>query len=296
MDSVVNSLEGNPPCQESIPGQVLDCAGKLLDLNSPRVMGILNVTPDSFFDGGQFDSLQHAAAHAREMVEAGAAVIDVGGESTRPGAEPVSAQEEIDRVVPVIEELSSSLQVPISVDTSKAQVMQAAVAAGAGLINDVTALRAPGSLEAALVAGVPVCLMHMQGEPRTMQAAPRYNDVVAEVRGFLEERARLCMDAGIARENIILDPGFGFGKALEHNLMLMKKLDLLVQSGFPVLVGISRKSMFEKLLGLPVEQRLSPGLALTALAVWKGASLVRTHDVAKTVQAVRACYAIMQVT
>jgi len=293
---VVNSLEGNPPCQESIPGQVLDCAGKLLDLNSPRVMGILNVTPDSFFDGGQFDSLQHAAAHAREMVEAGAAVIDVGGESTRPGAEPVSAQEEIDRVVPVIEELSSSLQVPISVDTSKAQVMQAAVAAGAGLINDVTALRAPGSLEAALVAGVPVCLMHMQGEPRTMQAAPRYNDVVAEVRGFLEERARLCMDAGIARENIILDPGFGFGKALEHNLMLMKKLDLLVQSGFPVLVGISRKSMFEKLLGLPVEQRLSPGLALTALAVWKGASLVRTHDVAKTVQAVRACYAIMQVT
>jgi len=296
VDSVVNSLEGNPPCQESIPGQVLDCAGKLLDLNSPRVMGILNVTPDSFFDGGQFDSLQHAAAHAREMVEAGAAVIDVGGESTRPGAEPVSAQEEIDRVVPVIEELSSSLQVPISVDTSKAQVMQAAVAAGAGLINDVTALRAPGSLEAALVAGVPVCLMHMQGEPRTMQAAPRYNDVVAEVRGFLEERARLCMDAGIARENIILDPGFGFGKALEHNLMLMKKLDLLVQSGFPVLVGISRKSMFEKLLGLPVEQRLSPGLALTALAVWKGASLVRTHDVAKTVQAVRACYAIMQVT
>lgn len=293
---MVNSLEGNPPCQESIPGQVLDCAGKLLDLNSPRVMGILNVTPDSFFDGGQFDSLQHAAAHAREMVEAGAAVIDVGGESTRPGAEPVSAQEEIDRVVPVIEELSSSLQVPISVDTSKAQVMQAAVAAGAGLINDVTALRAPGSLEAALVAGVPVCLMHMQGEPRTMQAAPRYNDVVAEVRGFLEERARLCMDAGIARENIILDPGFGFGKALEHNLMLMKKLDLLVQSGFPVLVGISRKSMFEKLLGLPVEQRLSPGLALTALAVWKGASLVRTHDVAKTVQAVRACYAIMQVT
>lgn len=296
MDSVVNSLEGNPPCQESIPGQVLDCAGKLLDLNSPRVMGILNVTPDSFSDGGQFDSLQHAAAHAHEMVEAGAAVIDVGGESTRPGAEPVSAQGEIDRVVPVIEELSSSLQVPISVDTSKAQVMQAAVAAGAGLINDVTALRAPGSLEAARVAGVPVCLMHMQGEPRTMQAAPRYNDVVAEVRGFLEERARLCMDAGIARENIILDPGFGFGKALEHNLMLMKKLDLLVQSGFPVLVGISRKSMFEKLLGLPVEQRLSPGLALTALAVWKGASLVRTHDVAKTVQAVRACYAIMQVT
>jgi dihydropteroate synthase len=292
---VANPSSGNLSCGEFNPDRVLNCADKLLDLNTPQVMGILNVTPDSFSDGGQFESVSHALAHAAMMAEAGAAVIDVGGESTRPGAEPVTEQEEIDRVVPVIEQLSSSLSVPVSVDTSKAHVMQAAVAAGAGLINDVRALRESGALDAALAAGVPVCLMHMQGKPRSMQTAPGYSDVANEVRAFLGARTEACMDAGIAREKIILDPGFGFGKTLDHNLMLMKKLDRLVQSGFPVLVGVSRKSMFEQLLGLPVDQRLPPGLALATLAVWKGALLIRTHDVAETVQAVRACHAVMTV-
>lgn len=258
-------------------------------------MGILNVTPDSFSDGGKYSSVARALEHAADMVAAGAAIIDVGGESTRPGAEPVSEQQELDRVIPVIEQLSASFNVPLSVDTSKPGVMRAAVAAGAGMINDVRALRAHGALEVAAHASVPVCLMHMQGEPRTMQAAPLYDSVVDEVTEFLVARASDCIAAGVDREHIVLDPGFGFGKTLEHNLLLVKHLERLAGRGFPVLIGVSRKSMFEKLLGLPVDQRLPPGLALTTLAVWKGATLIRTHDVPETELAIRACHAVMQV-
>lgn len=267
----------------------LDCAGKQLDLNQPQVMGILNVTPDSFSDGGRFVSPDAALAHARAMVEAGASIIDVGGESTRPGAEAVSAEQELARVIPVIERLHSELDVVISVDTSKAAVMQAAVAAGAGLINDVRALREPGALAAACAAQVPVCLMHMQGAPRSMQQQPQYQDVVQEVGSFLRSRAELCQEAGIAHEQLLLDPGFGFGKTPEHNLKLLKALPDLVEAGYPVLVGLSRKSMMGALLGLPVEQRLAPSLALAVLAVWLGARIVRAHDVADTVQALRMC-------
>lgn len=272
----------------------LDCAGTVLDLAQPQVMGILNVTPDSFSDGGRFAGRDAALAQARAMAEAGAAMIDIGGESTRPGAEPVPAQQELDRVIPVIEAVRAELPVVISVDTSKPEVMRAAVAAGAGFINDVYALRQPGALEAAVAAGVPVCLMHMQGEPRSMQAQPDYADVVAEVRAFLLERAAACQAAGIPRERIVLDPGFGFGKTVAHNLLLLKHLPVLAASGYPVLAGLSRKSLIGGLLGLPVDQRLAPSVALAALAVWQGAGIVRVHDVAETVQAVRLCQAVRQ--
>ena len=227
---------------------LLDCGGKPLDLSRPCVMGILNVTPDSFSDGGAFFSPEAALEQARQMVRDGAAIIDVGGESTRPGAEPVTADEEADRVVPVIRTLATELAVPVSVDTSKPEVMRAAVAAGAGLINDVMALQAPGALEAAREAAVPVCLMHMRGEPRTMQSDPVYGDVVSEVLGFLLQRVQACVDAGIPREQLLIDPGFGFGKTLEHNLRLLRQLERFLQPGLPLLVGISRKSMIGTLL------------------------------------------------
>ncbi len=265
----------------------LNCAGTLLDLSQPQVMGILNVTPDSFSDGGRFIDHEIAVAHARAMVAEGASIIDIGGESTRPGAAEVSVQQELDRVIPVIEALHSTLPVVISIDTSKPEVMRAAVAAGAAMINDVRALREPGALDAAVACGVPVCLMHMQGAPRTMQQQPEYADVVTEVRDFLVERANTCQSAGIPAVNILLDPGFGFGKTLEHNLRLLKQLSLLVAAGYPVLVGLSRKSMIGQLLGLPVEERLQPSVALAVLAVWQGARIIRVHDVAATVQAVR---------
>jgi dihydropteroate synthase len=250
-------------------------------------MGVLNVTPDSFSDGGDFFSADAAVERALAMQAEGAAIIDIGGESTRPGAEPVSAEDEIRRVVPVIEALQVRLTVPISIDTQKPEVMRAAVAAGAGFINDVNALRAPGALEAAAECQVPVCLMHMQGEPRTMQADPHYDDVVDEVSGFLLQRAAACEQAGIAREHILLDPGFGFGKTLQHNLQLLARLETIGALGFPLLVGLSRKSMIGKLLGLDVGERLAASIALAVMAVERGAALVRAHDVAPTWQALQ---------
>ena len=272
--------------------QILDCAGKPLDLSIPRVMGILNVTPDSFSDGGDFLVPEQAVQYALEMVEAGAAIIDVGGESTRPGAAPVAVAEELRRVIPVIEVLARELTVPVSIDTRKPAVMQAAVAAGAGLINDVNALQAQDAVETAAALGVPVCLMHMQGDPETMQERPGYRDVVAEVGAFLGARARACREAGIAHDRILLDPGFGFGKTAEHNLLLLQRLDALVADGYPVLVGLSRKSLIGHVLGLPVDKRIYPGVALAVLAVWQGASIVRSHDVRATREAIEMCHAV----
>jgi dihydropteroate synthase len=274
---------------------VLDCGGKSLDLARPRIMGVLNITPDSFSDGGDFFPPDRAIERARQMVEDGAAIIDIGGESTRPGAAAVPLDEELRRVIPVIEALRPVLAVPISIDTRKPEVMRAAVAAGAGLINDVNALQDPGALAAAAELGVPVCLMHMQGDPETMQDAPVYRDVVRDVGDFLEARAAACLAGGIARERILLDPGFGFGKAVEHNLRLLRHLDRLVALGFPVLVGLSRKSLIGKLLDLPVDQRLVPSIALAVLAVWQGAAIVRVHDVRATSEAIRMCQAVRDV-
>ncbi|MCR4347399.1 MAG: dihydropteroate synthase [Sulfuricaulis sp.] len=271
---------------------VLDCAGRPLDLRRPAVMGILNITPDSFSDGGVFLSPDKAIAQALRMAEAGADIIDIGGESTRPGARPVSAQEEIDRVLPVVEALHKKIPLPISIDTSKPEVMRAAVKAGAGFINDVRALREAGALEASKQLGVPVCLMHMSGEPRTMQDAPRYADVVGEVRDFLEERLGACMNAGIPAQRLVIDPGFGFGKTLEHNIELLRGLKKLQSLGAPVLVGLSRKSMIGQLLGLPVEQRLYASVALAVMAVQQGACIVRVHDVGPTVEALRMWAAV----
>lgn len=273
---------------------VLDCAGVPLDLSTPRVMGVVNVTPDSFSDGGRYLSPAAAVDRARAMVQEGAAIIDVGGESTRPGAAAVSAEAEIERVVPVIEALRARFDVPVSVDTSKPQVMRAAVAAGAGLINDVRALREDGALAAAAECGVPVCLMHMQGEPRTMQDEPRYQDVVSEVRNFLAERVAACVAAGMRRQQLLVDPGFGFGKTLEHNLQLLRALPTFQGMGLPVLVGLSRKSLIGAVLGAPVGERLIGSVTLAALAAWLGAAVVRVHDVRETVQALRICAAVQR--
>jgi dihydropteroate synthase len=271
---------------------MLDCAGKWLDLSRPRVMGVLNVTPDSFSDGGQWLEPELALEQALRMVEQGAAIIDVGGESTRPGAAAVSVQEELRRVVPVIEALHAHCPVPVSIDTRKPEIMQAAVEAGAGMINDVNALQAPRAMKLAVALGVPVCLMHMQGTPQTMQEQPGYRDVVSEVCSYLENRAQACVDAGMNHERILLDPGFGFGKNTLHNLLLSQQLDTLVQLGYPVLVGFSRKSLIGHVMGLPVDKRLHPGIALAVLAVWQGAMLVRTHDVQATREAIEMCHAV----
>jgi len=271
---------------------ILSCAGRPLDLGRTAIMGVLNVTPDSFSDGGFFLSSERAVAHARRMVEDGADIVDVGGESTRPGAQPVSVQEEIDRVAPVIEALRDTIPVPISIDSSKPEVMRVAVAAGAGFINDVRALRIDGALAAASELGVPVCLMHMQGEPRDMQTDPSYTDVVAEVRTFLAARLEACRCAGIEPANLVIDPGFGFGKTLAHNLRLLRELAGLGTLGAPVLVGLSRKSMIGLVLGLPVEQRLPASLALAVIAVANGARIVRTHDVNATREAIRMYEAV----
>ena len=274
---------------------ILDCAGKALDLSHPQVMGILNVTPDSFSDGGQFLAQDSALAQAKQMVADGAAIIDVGGESPRPGAAVVSIEEEISRVVPVIEAIHSEIDIPISIDTTKPDVMRAAVQAGAGLINDVQALQVEGALQAAAELAVPVCLMHAQGTPQTMQNAPQYDEVVAEVMAFLLERVNVCEQAGISRNKLILDPGFGFGKKSNHNLRLMKHLSQLVKQGFPVLVGVSRKSMIGKLLNVSTEERLAASLSLAAISVWQGAKIIRSHDVRGTVQAIMMCDHVMQV-
>ena len=271
----------------------INCAGQILDLKQPRIMGVLNITPDSFSDGGAWLTVEKAVAHARQMADAGADIIDVGGETTRPGSAPVSAGEEMQRVLPVIEALRASIDVPVSIDTQKPAVMRAAVAAGAGMINDVNALQADGAVETAAALAVPVCLMHMQGVPETMQQEPDYRDVVTEVVSFLGERAAACEAAGIARGQIVLDPGFGFGKSVGHNLSMLHRLDALVALGYPVLVGLSRKSLIGKVLDLPVDKRLSPSIALAVLAVWQGASIVRCHEVRQTREAVLMCRAVM---
>jgi dihydropteroate synthase len=264
-----------------------------LDLSAPVVMGVLNVTPDSFSDGGRFIDPGVAVARCLEMAGEGAALLDVGGESTRPGAAPVAAEEERARVVPVIEALASAGAPAVSIDTSKPEVMLAAARAGAEMINDVRALRAPGALEAAAASGCAVCLMHMQGEPGTMQAAPAYADVVEEVYGFLAGRIEACVAAGIGTARIVIDPGFGFGKTLAHNLLLMQRLERFTGLGVPVLVGVSRKSMLGAVTGRPVDQRLAGGLALAALAVWAGARIIRSHDVAATLDAARMTAAVL---
>jgi dihydropteroate synthase len=258
-------------------------------------MGILNVTPDSFSDGGQFYGEDLALKQAQQMVADGAVIIDVGGESTRPGAAVVTIEQEIARVVPVIEAIQSEIDVVISIDTSKPEVMRAAVAAGAGLINDVQALRVEGALEAASALDVPVCLMHAQGTPQTMQDNPHYEHVVEEVVNFLLERVAACEARGIKRDKLILDPGFGFGKRARHNLRLMKHLERLIEIELPVLVGVSRKSIIGQLLDVSVEERLAGSLAMASIAVWQGAKLIRTHDVRETVQAVNLCNYVMQV-
>jgi dihydropteroate synthase len=274
---------------------ILDCRGKSLDLTYPQVMGILNVTPDSFSDGGHFFAQDLALKQAKQMVADGATIIDVGGESTRPGAAVVPVEEEITRVVPVIEAIQSELAIPISIDTSKPDVMRAAVAAGAGLINDVQALRVEGALATAAELAVPICLMHAQGTPQTMQDAPQYGQVVDEVIAFLSERVAACESVGIDKSQLILDPGFGFGKRARHNLQLMKHLSRLVALDLPVLIGVSRKSIIGKLLNVSVEERLVGSLALASLAVWQGAKIIRTHDVRETVQVVNLCNHVIQV-
>ncbi len=273
---------------------IIRCADHSLDLSKPRVMGILNVTPDSFSDGGVFIKPSDAVKHAVRMVEEGAAIIDVGGESTRPGAQSVSLQQELDRVIPVIEALSSVLSVPISIDTSKPEVMREAAVAGAGMINDVCALSAEGAVEAASELQLPVCLMHMQGKPRSMQQQPRYDDVVADVSCFLQQRADVCIDAGIPAQHILLDPGFGFGKTLQHNLLLLQNLENLVSLGYPLLAGISRKRMIGQILDeRETDQRLYGSLAAAVIAAMKGASILRVHDVRASVDAIRVTTAVM---
>jgi dihydropteroate synthase len=270
----------------------LHCGARTLDLSAPIVMGVLNVTPDSFSDGGQFDRPSEALDRALRMVDEGAGLIDIGGESTRPGAEPVSEQEELRRVVPIIEALAARSPVPISIDTSKPAVMRAGVQAGASLINDICALREPAALETAAASGAAVCLMHMQGEPRTMQREPHYRDVVAEVRAFLQARVTACLAAGIDANRLLLDPGIGFGKRLQHNLALLAAIPDLAVHERPVLIGASRKSMFGTLLGRPVEDRLAGGLAVAAASVLAGAKVIRTHDVRATVDAVKVGVAL----
>lgn len=271
---------------------ILRLAQRSLDLSTPRVMGILNVTPDSFSDGGRFASIDSALAHARTMLAEGADIIDVGGESTRPGAGDVPVHEELDRVLPVIEGIRQFSNVPLSVDTSKPEVMLAAVAAGADLINDVYALRRDGALEAAAKSGAAVCLMHMQGEPRTMQEAPRYDDVVAEVGQFLEQRVEACVQAGIGRDRLLVDPGFGFGKTLAHNVCLLDRLEAFSDLGLPVLVGMSRKRMIREITGCETGGTLPGNIAVAVLAAAKGATVLRVHDVRETVQALEAVAAM----
>jgi dihydropteroate synthase len=270
----------------------LQCGRHLLDLDAPVVMGILNVTPDSFSDGGRFSGLPEALAQAERMAGEGAAIIDVGGESTRPGAAPVAIEEELRRVIPVVERLAASLAVPVSVDTRKPAVMRAAITAGASMINDVGALGEPGAIDAVANSDVAVCLMHMQGEPRTMQREPRYVDVLSEVRGFLGDRVARCLEAGIARSRLVVDPGFGFGKTLEHNLELLRRLREIAADGIPVLAGLSRKSLIGLLTRRDNADRLAGSVALATIAALHGARIVRAHDVGPTVDAMRIAMAM----
>lgn len=281
--------------RSSEPTAILDCGGHAVALDRPRIMGILNLTPDSFSDGGLWTDPERALRHAMEMVEQGADLVDIGGESTRPGADSVSTQEELDRVMPLVARVAAESGVPVSIDTSKPEVMREAVAAGAGLINDVFALRQDGALEAAAALGVPVCLMHMQGQPRDMQSRPEYANVVADVRQFLAERAAACVEAGIAESRIIVDPGFGFGKTLQHNLDLLNGLAAVAELGFPVLAGLSRKSMLGAITGRDSGDRIAASVAAALLAVQNGAAIVRVHDVAETSDALKVLTAFSEV-
>lgn len=274
----------------------LDCAGRVLRLDRPRVMGIVNVTPDSFSDGGAHDKTDAAVAHGLKLVEEGADVLDIGGESSRPGATPVPLEEELRRVLPVIEQLAARTHVPISIDTFKPEVMRAAVAAGAGMINDIYALRQPGALEAAAASGVPVVLMHMQGEPGSMQHDPQYDDVVAEVHGFLVQRLFAAELAGIARKNLLIDPGFGFGKRVADNMALLARSAQLLDLGVPMLAGLSRKRTLGELTGREVPaERVAASVAAHLIAVQNGARIVRVHDVAATVDALKVWAAVAAV-
>lgn len=275
----------------------IQCGKHSLDLGRPRIMGILNTTPDSFSDGGSYYqqstlSIDLALSRAETMLQQGASIIDVGGESTRPGAATVSVQEELDRVVPVVEALVNRLGALVSVDTSTAAVIRESAKAGAGLINDVRALQREGALQAAADSGLPVCLMHMQGQPSTMQQKPDYYDVVAEVIDFLHQRIHACHQVGISDERLLLDPGFGFGKTLDHNLALLRQLPMFTELGYPVLVGVSRKSMLGQLLGRPVDQRLAGSLALALCAAQSGAAIIRVHDVAETADVLKVLQAV----
>ncbi|ERK08028.1 Dihydropteroate synthase [Pantoea sp. AS-PWVM4] len=258
-----------------------------LDLSFPHVMGILNVTPDSFSDGGKHNSLVDALTHTNEMVNAGATIIDVGGESTRPGADEVSLEEELERVIPVVEAIAQRFEVWISVDTSKAEVIRESARVGAHIINDIRSLSEPGALQAAADTGLPVCLMHMQGEPRTMQQAPQYQNIVSEVDAYFTEQITRCVDAGIKKENLLLDPGFGFGKNLSHNYELLAELSHFHHFGLPLLVGMSRKSMIGQLLNVGPAQRLTGSLTCAVIAAMQGAHIIRVHDVKETVEAMR---------
>ncbi len=272
--------------------KLIPCPGRDIVLDRPKVMGILNVTPDSFYDGGCYKVLDKALTRAEALVQEGADIVDIGGESTRPGAQNVSIQEELDRVVPVVEAISHHLNIAISVDTSAPEVMLASVKAGAHLINDVRALQRPGALQVVAQAKVPICLMHMRGEPSNMQQSPCYRQVVDEVALFLEDRLWHCEQAGIERTRCIIDPGFGFGKTLEHNLALMRNLEEFKSFNVPIMVGVSRKSMIGFILNRMVEDRLVGGVVLGLIAVLKGASIIRTHDVWQTIDAIQMCEAV----
>ncbi|KFK94880.1 MULTISPECIES: dihydropteroate synthase [unclassified Serratia (in: enterobacteria)] len=266
---------------------------QIFDLNHPQVMGILNVTPDSFSDGGRHNSLNAALLHAHALISAGATMIDVGGESTRPGAAEVSENEEIARVVPVVEALAQRFEVFISVDTSKAAVIRESARAGAHLINDVRSLQEPGALAAAAESGLPVCLMHMQGEPRTMQQAPHYDDLMGDVKAFFQHHIDRCTAGGIEKQKLLLDPGFGFGKNLAHNYQLLARLSEFHHFGLPLLVGMSRKSMIGQLLNVPPDQRVIGSVACAVIAAMQGAQIVRVHDVKETVEAMRVVEATL---
>ncbi|HHQ6612708.1 dihydropteroate synthase [Morganella morganii] len=265
----------------------LTARGQTLSLATPQVMGILNVTPDSFSDGGTHNTPDKALEHARKMIAEGATIIDIGGESTRPGAAEVSPEQEVERVIPVVTAIARESDVWISVDTSKALVIREAANAGAHILNDIRSFSEPGALQAAAQSGLPVCVMHMQGEPRTMQQAPHYQNVVREVYTYLETQVARCVAAGIEKNHIILDPGFGFGKTLAHNYQLLDKLDLFHHLGLPVLAGMSRKSMIGQLMDIPPDERVAGSVACAVIAAMKGAQIIRVHDVKETVQAMK---------
>lgn len=268
------------------------CGKYQLKLNRPHVMGIVNVTPDSFSDGGKYTSTQAAVSHALTLIDEGADILDIGGESTRPGAVPVPLDEELSRVIPVIEALNGVSTVPLSIDTYKPEVMRQAIAAGADIVNDVRALQAPGAMEAVVHSSAGICLMHMQGNPQTMQTAPHYEDVVVEVGQFLAERLEACLSRGIAKNRILLDPGFGFGKTREHNIRLIQQLEKLHMIGQPLLVGLSRKSVLGAIAGGDENQRLYASIAASVVSAMKGAKIVRVHDVKATVDALKVVAAI----